>query len=149
MAERRNGEGEQLEQWLKEAGQRTPRTARGTANDSDVSFNSPAALDRCLEELAGGSLNSRTELLEFLREVAGSRPYEHRAAGRRRAARELLLVGLLALSCLHYYYWDVQLQIASLNSVKVFLPAQTPVELKTQANGWRHILTRVDILPVG
>lgn len=144
MAERRNGEREQLEQWLREAGRRTPRTARGNGNstDGDSAFNSPAALDRCLEELAGRSLNSRTELLAFLREVAGSRPYEHRAAGRRRAARELLLVGLLALSCLHYYYWDVQLQIASLNTVKVFLPAQGPVELKTQASGLRPDLMR-------
>jgi hypothetical protein len=53
-----------------------------------------------------------------------------------------LLVGLLALSCLHYYYWDVQLQIASLNTVKVFLPAQGPVELKTQASGLRPDLMR-------
>lgn len=148
MAERRNGESEQLEQWLREAGQRAPRTARGSANGSDGSFNSPAALDRCLEELAGRSLNSRAELLAFLREVAGNRPYEYRAAARRRTARELLLVGLLALSCLHYYYWDVQLQIASLNSVKVFFPTQPPAEMKTQANGWRRNLARVDILPV-
>jgi hypothetical protein len=139
MAERRNGDAEQLEQWLREAGRRTPRISRGNGNgtDGDSAFNSPAALDRCLEELAGRSLHSRTELLAFLREVAGSRPYEHRAAGRRRVARELLLVGLLALSCLHYYYWDVQLQIASLNTVKVFLPAQGPVERKTQASGLR------------
>jgi len=40
--------------------------------------------------------------------------------------RELALIGLLALSYLHFYYWDVQLQIAALNSARVFIPAPPP-----------------------
>jgi hypothetical protein len=43
--------------------------------------------------------------------------------------RELALIGLLALSYLHFYYWDVQLQIAALNSARVFVP-MAPQPLK-------------------
>ena len=37
--------------------------------------------------------------------------------------REVLLVALLSLSYLHYYYWEVQVEIAKLNSVRIFAPA--------------------------
>ena len=37
--------------------------------------------------------------------------------------REVSLLALLAISYLHYYYWEVQLQIAALQSVSVFIPA--------------------------
>jgi hypothetical protein len=37
--------------------------------------------------------------------------------------REVALIVLLALSYLHFYYWEVQLEIAALNSVNVVVPA--------------------------
>jgi len=129
MSDNGNGAGEQLAQWLKEAGYRARRAAPAAA-DSDDTFNSPGSLHRYLEELAGRSLHSRTELLAFLNEVAGSRPLEYRAAERGRSVRELSLLGLLAVSYLHYYYWDVQLQIAALNSARVFFPTPPPLEKK-------------------
>jgi hypothetical protein len=131
MSDNGNGAGEQLAQWLKEAGSRARRAdAAPAAADRDDTFNSPASLHRYLEELAGRSLHSRTELLAFLKEVAGNRPRDHRAAELRRMVRELSLLALLALSYLHYYYWDVQLQIAALNSARVFLLAPASLEKK-------------------
>jgi hypothetical protein len=36
--------------------------------------------------------------------------------------REVALIALLAISYLHFYYWEVQLEIAALNSVNVIVP---------------------------
>jgi hypothetical protein len=100
------------------------------AVNSDETYNSPASLHRYLEELAGKPLRSHAEVLNYLAEVAGSRPQTHYVSERRRMVRELALIGLLAVSYLHYYYWEVQLQIAALNSARVFMPAAPPLEKK-------------------
>jgi hypothetical protein len=118
-----DGGGEQLAQWLKEAGRRTSARVPHVDEDADESFNSPASLHHYLEELAGRKLGSHAEVLRYLREVAGRQPEAHREQERRRLVREATLLVLLAISYLHYYYWDVQLQIAALHSVGVFLPA--------------------------
>ena len=124
MAERENGEGEHLALWLKEAGRRArPRAQAQAPTDSDQTYNSPASLHRYLEELAGRKLQSHAEVLEFLKEVAGTQPVNHAARERRRMMREVALLALLAVSYLHYYYWEVQLQIAALGSVRTFIPA--------------------------
>jgi hypothetical protein len=118
------GSGEQLAQWLKEAGRRAgSKAAPAAAGDADDTFNSPASLHRYLEELAGRPLQSHAEVLVYLREVAGTQPDAHRAGERRRMVREVSLLFLLALSYLHFYYWQVQLEIAALQSVSVFIPA--------------------------
>ncbi len=36
--------------------------------------------------------------------------------------RQTMTLGALTIAYLHYYFWDVSLQIASLNSVTVFVP---------------------------
>lgn len=117
-------EGEVLAQWLKEAGRRAQSQARSDdAPDGDDTYNSPASLHRYVEELAGRKLQTHAEVLEFLKEVAGSQPQGYREHERRRMVREVALIALLALSYLHFYYWEVQLEIAALNSVKVVIPA--------------------------
>jgi hypothetical protein len=124
MSDKDNGSGEHLAEWLKEAGRRTPAKSRdGAREGDDDSYNSPASLHRYLEELAGRKLSSHTEVGEFLREVAGAQPVAHRERERRRMVREMALLFLLALSYLHFYYWEVQLEIAKLNSVRTFIPA--------------------------
>lgn len=124
MSDRDNDTGEQLTEWLKEAGRRTrAKTREGAREDADESYNSPASLHRYLEELAGRKLGSHAELREFLREVAGTQPLAHYERERRRMVREVALLFLLALSYLHFYYWEVQLEIAKLNSVRTFIPA--------------------------
>jgi hypothetical protein len=118
------GDGEQLTQWLKEAGRRTQSRPPSVAEaDDDGTFNSPGSLHRYLEELADRKLQSHAEVLAFLKEVAGGEPQGHRHRELRRMAREFVLLGLLALSYLQYYYWDVQLQIAALKSVNVYILA--------------------------
>jgi hypothetical protein len=118
-----DGGGEQLAQWLKEAGRRTPVRRAAVDEDADESYNSPASLHHYLEALAGRKLQSHAEVLRYLREVAGTQPEAQRERERRRMVREVSLLALLAISYLHYYYWEVQLQIAALQSVSVFIPA--------------------------
>ena len=118
------GDGEVLAQWLKEAGRRAQsRVQNEAARDGDDTYNSPASLHRYVEELAGRKLQTHAEVLEFLKEVAGSQPAGYREHERRRMVREVALIALLALSYLHFYYWEVQLEIAALNSVHVVIPA--------------------------
>jgi len=117
-----SGDGEQLAQWLKDAGRRA-QSKVPAASDSDDTYNSPASLHRYLEELAGRPLQSHTEVLAYLREVAGTQPEAVRERERRRMVREVSLIALLAVSYLHFYFWQVQLEIAALQSVSVFIPA--------------------------
>jgi hypothetical protein len=118
------GDGEVLAQWLKEAGRRAQsRVQNEAARDGDDTYNSPASLHRYVEELAGRKLQTHAEVLEFLKEVAGSQPQGYGEHERRRMVREVALIALLALSYLHFYYWEVQLEIAALNSVNVVIPA--------------------------
>jgi len=60
------------------------------------------------------------------RAALGAPPARRNAAtlrlGMAQLKRPLLLLGL-AGAYLHYYFWDVQLQIASLRSVTVFVSA--------------------------
>jgi hypothetical protein len=123
MSDNADGGGEQLAQWLKEAGRRARHEAGAAAGtDQDESFNSPASLHRYVEGLAGRPLQSHAEVLNYLREVAGSNPRVYQDHERRRMVREVALVALLSLSYLHYYYWEVQVEIAKLNSVRIFVP---------------------------
>lgn len=117
------GDGEILAQWLKEAGRRAQTRVHDDAADGDDTYNSPASLHRYVEDLAGRKLQTHGAVLEFLKEVAGSQPQGHREHERRRMVREVVLIAVLALSYLHFYYWEVQLEIAALNSVKVVIPA--------------------------
>jgi methyl coenzyme M reductase alpha subunit len=124
VSDRENGEGEHLALWLKEAGRRAqPQTQADLPADSDQTYNSPASLHRYVEELAGRKLPSHAEVLEFLKEVAGAQSANHAARERRRMVREVALLAVLAVSYLHYYYWEVQRQIAALGSVRTFIPA--------------------------
>jgi hypothetical protein len=124
MADSAESAGDQLAEWLKEAGRRARREAPASGDaDDDRSFNSPAELHRYLEQLAGRPLQSHGEVLNYLGQVAGSNPREHRYLERRRTVREISLLLLLSLSYLHYYYWDVQVEIAKLNALRIFVPA--------------------------
>lgn len=124
MSDEHGADGEVLAQWLKEAGRRAQQKAQDQpAPDGDDTFNSPASLHRYVEQLAGRKLQTHTHVLEFLKEVAGTQPEGYREHERRRTVREVALIAMLALSYLHFYYWEVQLEIAALNSVKVVIPA--------------------------
>ena len=130
------GGGELLTHWLKEAGRRVQSKAKaqdGAAADGDDTYNAPASLHRYLEELAGRKLQTHAQVLEFLKQAAGSQPHGYREYERRRMVREVVLILVLALSYLHFYFWEVQLQIAALNSVNVFIPAPESRAPKTRS----------------
>jgi hypothetical protein len=133
LSDDHGGGGEVLAPWLKEAGRRAQSpTQSDAAADADETYNSPASLHRYLEELAGKKLQTHTEVLEFLKQVAGSQPLGYREHERRRMVREVALIALLAVSYLHFYYWEVQLEIAALNSVNVVVPvSNTPPKKAT------------------
>lgn len=134
LSDDETGSGELLTHWLKEAGRRAQSKAQaGDAADGDDTYNSPASLHRYLEELAGRKLQTHAQVLEFLKEAAGSQPQGYREHERRRMVREVVLIVVLALSYLHFYFWEVQLQIAALNSVNVFVPAPQSKTRKTQS----------------
>ena len=120
MSNDSQGSGEQLVQWLKEAGRRTQSKSPEVSEDGDETYNSPTSLHRYVEVLAGRKLQ---EVLHYLREVAGSQPEWHRERELRRMVREVALLVMLAVSYLFYYYFEVQLQIAALQTVNVFIPA--------------------------
>jgi hypothetical protein len=123
VSDEQDGGGEVLAQWLKEAGRRAQSRAQtDAAANGDDTYNSPASLHRYLEELAGRKLQTHTQVLDFLKQVAGSQPQGYRENERRRMVREVALIALLAISYLHFYYWEVQLEIAALNSVNVIVP---------------------------
>lgn len=122
--------GDPLAEWLKEAGQRARREAPAGA-DGDETFNSPAELHRYLEQLAGRPLQTHGEVLHYLQQVAGTNPRAYRDQERRRMVREVSLLLLLSLSYLHYYYWEVQVEIAKLNSLRIFIPAAARDHKKT------------------
>ena len=117
--------GDQLAEWLKEAGRRARREVP-SSGDADETFNSPAELHRYLEHLAGRPLQSHGEVLHYLQQVAGTSPRTHRDQERRRMVREVLLLLMVSLSYLHYYDWEVQVEIAKLNSLRILIPASTP-----------------------
>lgn len=124
MSDEHEHGGEVLAQWLKEAGRRAQsRVQNEAAADGDDTYNSPASLHRYLEELADRKLQTHTQVLDFLEQVAGSQPQGYREHERRRMVREVALIVMLAMSYLHFYYWEVQLEIAALNSVNVTVPA--------------------------
>ena len=129
MARNAQGGGDPLAEWLKEAGRRARREVAAGA-DADETFNSPAELHRYLEQLAGRPLQSHGEVLQYLRQVAGVSPRAYRDQERRRMVREVSLLLLLSLSYLHYYYWEVQVEIAKLNALRIFIPAVAQVHKK-------------------
>jgi hypothetical protein len=122
--------GDQLAEWLQEAGRRARREATA-GTDGDETFNSPAELHRYVEQLAGRPLQTHGEVLHYLRQVAGTNPRAYRDQERRRMVREVSLLLLLSLSYLHYYYWEVQVEIAKLNAVRIFIPTSAPDHRKT------------------
>jgi hypothetical protein len=122
MNEHGSAPDEDLAEWLKEAGHRTIPPTGHRSRDDDAESISSASLFGYLEGLAGRKLRSRAALVSYLAEISGDAPKVHRARARNRIVRETVLVGLLALAFLQYYFWDVHLQIASLQSIHVFAP---------------------------
>lgn len=105
--------GRNLARWLREV-------ARGRVEAPPSTAESAEAVLGHLEHLAGRKLRSAAAVDVFLRDLAAERTRAQKQGMRRGIARGALLVGLAAAAFLHYYYWSVNLEIASLPAVKVF-----------------------------
>ena len=84
-----------------------------------------------LEEITGKRISSVQDLLGVvgpapIRAMAAAAP-ARRGPGRPSTMRQTVAFASLAIAYLHYYFWDISLQIASLNSLTVFV-AVTPLQ---------------------
>ncbi len=84
-----------------------------------------------LETIAGKRINSVQDLLAVVGPPASARPrtppLPAAALERPSTLRQTIAFASLAIAYLHYYFWDVNLQIASMHSLTVFV-AVTPLQ---------------------
>jgi len=106
-----------LASWLQAAGRRVAPASDAVAESSDDVLE-------YLESLTGKTLRSRTAVDRLFKEFAADEDRRLRAAKVRAARRHSYLLALVAVAFLHFYYWDVSLQIAALPEMKVFVPVQ-------------------------
>ena len=105
-----------LASWLQAAGRR--RVALGP----DAVAESSDDVLAYLESLTGRKLRSRSAVDLLFKDFADDEAKRLRAMKVRAARRHVLLLALAAAAFLHYYYWDVNLTIAALPEMKVFVP---------------------------
>ena len=101
-----------MARWLEDSGRR-----RAIRLDE-----SPEELIKYLEGLTGRKLTSREDILGYFKDLKAQDVERERVATKHRIVRETFFVSLLALSAAQYYYWDVSLQIATLQKVRYFVP---------------------------
>ena len=115
---------EDLAHWLQDVARRRGATPlRSEIASQQRSKTSSDDLINYLEELTGRKLTSREDINGFLKQFWLEEVEKNRAATRHRVIREMVLLGCLLVAYLQYYYWDVNLQIASLRELQVFVPA--------------------------
>ncbi len=102
----------ELIRWLEDSGRR--RAVR--VNES------PQALLDYLEELSGAALGSREDIRQYFDKLKAQESERRKAQERKRSLREAVLLVLLGVALGHYYYWVLELQIASLEKVFYFVP---------------------------
>ena len=73
-----------------------------------------AAAEAILLRYAWRAYRPRMAFRDWLADVVFERPS-------RQGVKQIALLGGVVAAFLHYYFWDVQLQIASLNRVTVFI----------------------------
>ena len=124
--ERNDEYSEDVARWLQDAGHRhAPLKSNAALHQGPK--ESGDDLIKYLEGLIGRKLTSRQDIHGFLKQLRTEEVEKIRVAASRRVIRETLLLGCLLAAYLHYYYWDVNLQIASLRQVQVFVPV-SPVQ---------------------
>ena len=119
------GDSEALARWLRDVARgHRPAPLRSETASYQRPRESSDDLIKYLEALMGRRFTSREDINDFLKQIQAEEDEKTRAATRRRVRRETLLLGCLLASYLHYHYWDVSLQVASLQKVQVFVPVK-------------------------
>lgn len=112
--------GRNLAKWLREVARGRKSEAPGQQGES------AEAVLKHLEARTGRKLRSADAVDGFLRDLAAARTHAHKQGMRRGILRGALLLLLLVTAFLHYYYWSVNLEIASLPAVQVFGVKRAP-----------------------
>lgn len=84
-----------------------------------------------LEKLTGRSLKSREDIQAYVREVSARKASDQPSVRRWLTVKKATLIALLAFGVIQYYMLDVLLEIVSMPTTTYFLPARTPVMLKS------------------
>jgi hypothetical protein len=106
--------GKNLAQWLREVARGKP-----AVDASPVTESSDAILEH-LEARTGRTLRSRAAVDALLKDIVLAEARAHQRGMRRGILRGALLLSLLLAAFLHYYYWDVTLEIGALPHVEVY-----------------------------
>ena len=106
--------GKNLAQWLREVARGKPVV------DVSLPAESSDAILEHLEARTGRTLRSRAAVDALLKDMALAEFRAHQRGMRRGILRGALLLTLLLAAFLHYYYWDVTLEIGALPRVEVY-----------------------------
>jgi hypothetical protein len=123
MSEHVKDPSEDLAQWLSDAGRRTWRSAAVAETSlGDRARESSGDLFRYLEELAGRELRSRDDIRRYVGELSAPDPEANRTHRRQRLVKDTVLLLCLLTAYIQYNFLDVNLQIARLPSIVIFVP---------------------------
>lgn len=84
-----------------------------------------------LEKLTGRSLKTREDIQAYVREIAARKASDQPSVRRWLTVKKATLIALLAFGVIQYYMLDVLLEIVSIPSTTYFVPARSPVMLKS------------------
>jgi hypothetical protein len=84
-----------------------------------------------LEKLTGRSLKTREDIQAYVREMATRKASAEPSVRRWLTVKKATLIALLAFGVIQYYMLDVLLEIVSIPSTTYFVPARSPVMLKS------------------
>jgi hypothetical protein len=84
-----------------------------------------------LEKLTGRSLKTREDIQAYVREMATRKASDEPSVRRWLTVKKATLIALLAFGVIQYYMLDVLLEIVSIPSTTYFVPARSPVMLKS------------------
>ena len=119
MDEPKGDVSEEVTRWSTDLRRQHPA---GSTAEAVQSSTSAEDLIRYLETLTGRQYRSRKDVLQLLTDFWREDVEAARIAMRKRVTREALLLGVLAASYLHYYYWEVELKISAIPTIQVFVP---------------------------
>lgn len=87
-----------------------------------------------LESLTGRTLKTRQDIRSYVREVSARKAADDPSVRRWLKVKKITLTALLGFSVMQYYILDVLLEVVSMRTTTYFVPATTPVVLKSMVD---------------
>ncbi len=97
----------------------------------EIQAESREELLQHLERLTGRALRTREDVQAYVREAAARKAIDQPSVRRWMKVKKMTLIALLAFSSMQYYLLDVLLEITSMHSTVLFVPARAPVLLRS------------------